>query len=234
MRTDDHSGRPLDADRTARARIRDAAIERFAADGFAATSLKRIADDVGVSTPLVLHHFGSKDGLRAACDHHVAAVIRQQKAEGMAAGPGADPFEALRRSYEGTSVFRYVARALAEGSPHLDELVDTMVEDALVYMTDGVRRGVLRPVENLREQVVVLSVWQLGALAMNHHLKRLLGIDLVDGSTESLVRWAELSARILARGVIKEDVFDQAVAATEAGEQPPGGSEPRATERDAT
>ena len=41
-----------DPDRTARARIRDAAITRFAQDGIAATSLRSIAEDVGVSPPL--------------------------------------------------------------------------------------------------------------------------------------------------------------------------------------
>lgn len=224
-----------DADRTARARIRDAAIERFASQGFSATSLKDVAADAGVSTSLVLHHFGSKDDLRAACDNHVASLVRHQKSAGMAAGPGADPFETLRGAYEGTSIFRYVARALAEGSPHLDDLVDTMVEDALVYMADGVERGVLRPVENLREQVVVLSVWQLGALAMNHHLKRLLGIDLVDGTADSLVRWAELSSRILAKGVINEEVYDELTAGTKVGQRSSDTSpDPRPAAREGT
>ena len=229
----DSPRRRADGDRTARARIRDAAIERFASQGFSATSLKDVAADAGVSAPLVLHHFGSKGDLRAACDKHVASLIRQQKSKGMAAGPGADPFETLRGTYEGTSIFRYVARALAEGSPHLDDLVDMMIEDALVYMADGVERGVLRPVENLREQVVVLSVWQLGALAMNHHLKRLLGIDLVDGTGDSLVRWAQLSSRILAKGVINEDVYDKLTAGTKADERSSGTAEdPRPTEQE--
>ena len=40
-----------------------------------------IAQDAGVSPGLVLHHFGTKDALRAACDEHVLRQIRED-AEG--------------------------------------------------------------------------------------------------------------------------------------------------------
>jgi AcrR family transcriptional regulator len=107
--------RALD-DRTARARIRDAAIERFANEGVAAANLKDIAADAGVSTPLVIHHFGSKDGLRAECDEYVAAVIKEQKTAAMAAGKGSlDPFQAVREAYEGTPIIRYLARTIGDG-----------------------------------------------------------------------------------------------------------------------
>ena len=45
---------------------------------------------------LVIHHFGSKEELRAACDKHVAGMIRDLKSEAMAAGAGFDPLAALR------------------------------------------------------------------------------------------------------------------------------------------
>ena len=37
----------------------------------------------GVSAALVIHHFGSKDGLRKVCDDYVAEEIRSQKSEAM-------------------------------------------------------------------------------------------------------------------------------------------------------
>src|SRR5690606_41062638 len=152
-----------DPDRTARARIRDAAIERFAADGVAATNLKDIAADAGVSTPLVIHHFGSKEGLRIACDEHVASVIREQKTSVMSAVGGLDLLQAAREAYEGTPIIRYLARTIVDGSPHVDELIDEMMEDSLVYQVKGVESGILKPAENLREQTIVLILWQLGA-----------------------------------------------------------------------
>ena len=49
-------------DRTAIARIRDAAIEQFGQHGFG-VGLRTIADAAGVSAALVIHHFGSKEAL---------------------------------------------------------------------------------------------------------------------------------------------------------------------------
>jgi AcrR family transcriptional regulator len=206
-------GRFDDPDRTARARIRDAAIERFATEGIAATNLKDIAADAGVSTPLVIHHFGSKEGLRAACDEYVAGVIREQKSAGMAAGKGSgggmDPLQAVREAYEGTPIIRYLATTIADGSAHVDGLVDGMIEDALDYMAEGVENGILKPAENPRERAIVLSIWQLGALAMHRHVKRLLDIDLIDGTAGSALEWARVNTELLARGVVVEEVYDK-------------------------
>lgn len=198
-----------DPDRTARARIRDAAIERFATDGVAATNLKDVAADAGVSTPLVIHHFGSKEGLRAACDEYVASVIKTQKAAGMAGGKGLDPLQAVREAYDGTPFIRYLAMTIAEGSAHVDALVDEMIEDAVSYLAEGVENGILKPADNPRERAIVLSIWQMGALAMHRHVKRLLDIDLIDDSAGSALKWARLNAEILARGVVVEDIYDK-------------------------
>ena len=70
------------ADLTAAARIRDAAIEQFAQHGFA-VGLRTIAEAAGVSAALVIHHFGSKEGLRKACDDYVAEEIRNSKSEAL-------------------------------------------------------------------------------------------------------------------------------------------------------
>lgn len=198
-----------DRDRTARARIRDAAIARFARDGVAATSLKAIAQDVGVSAPLVVHHFGSKDGLRAACDAYVAAEIRDSKRAAMAAGSGLDPLAALRQAGQGPPLLAYLARTLADGSPQVAALIDEMVADAVGYLDDGVGSGVLKPSEYPRERAVVLVLWSLGALVLHDHIERLLGIDLVDGDPEELLGWAVPAAEILARGVLSDSVYER-------------------------
>ena len=85
-------------DRTTAARIRDAAIAQFAANGVAATSVRSIAATAGVSAGSVIHHFGSKENLRNACDEHVAAMIRDLKGGAMAAGGGFDIAAALPRA----------------------------------------------------------------------------------------------------------------------------------------
>jgi TetR/AcrR family transcriptional regulator, regulator of cefoperazone and chloramphenicol sensitivity len=62
-------------DRTARAVIRDEALRLFAARGPDAVTVRQIAGAAGVSPGLVLHHFGSKAGLREAVDQHVLGLF---------------------------------------------------------------------------------------------------------------------------------------------------------------
>ena len=62
-------------DRTAKAAIRDEALELFARSGPDAVTVRQIAASAGVSPALVVHHFGSKDGLRRAVDERVALVF---------------------------------------------------------------------------------------------------------------------------------------------------------------
>src|SRR5271155_1399356 len=51
---------------TTRQTILDAARARFASDGFAATTIRRVAADAGVNASLVMQFFRSKDELFAA------------------------------------------------------------------------------------------------------------------------------------------------------------------------
>lgn len=46
--------------------ILDTAVQVFGQYGYAGSSLRRIAEDVGVSTPALIRHFGSKEGLFVA------------------------------------------------------------------------------------------------------------------------------------------------------------------------
>jgi TetR/AcrR family transcriptional regulator len=57
--------RQVDAGRT-RAALLDAALEEFAAKGFAGARVRDIAQRAGVSKDLVAYHFGGKDGLYLA------------------------------------------------------------------------------------------------------------------------------------------------------------------------
>jgi AcrR family transcriptional regulator len=218
MRSDDLGHAP-DPDRTAAARIRDAAIARFAAAGVAATTVREIAADAGVSPALVIHHYGSKDALREACDQHVAATIRDRKLEAMAQGPGMDPLAALREAGQGPPLLRYLARTLVDGSPHVAALVDELVEDAVAYMDEGVASGLVRPSEHARERAIVVTMWSLGALVLHEHITRLAGIDLT-GDAEDLVAWALPATEILTNGLLVEGFYERvrdALAAEQEG-----------------
>jgi AcrR family transcriptional regulator len=136
--------RSVDGDRTARARIRDAAIETFGTAGFDA-SVRAIATAAGVSPGLVMHHFGSKDGLRAACDEHVLRVIREAETEAFTrSGPGA-LLHQLAELDRYAPLVGYLVQALLAGGDLAATLLARLTADAEEYLQEAVAAGRMRP-----------------------------------------------------------------------------------------
>ena len=131
-------------DLTTRSRIRDAAVARFGRDGFR-VGLRAIAADVGVSPALVIHHFGSKDALRAECDAHVLRVIRETKAEAITQWSPGQILGSMEHAEEYAPLVGYVVRCLLDGGELGAAFVDSMIEDAAAYLEDAVRTGDVRP-----------------------------------------------------------------------------------------
>ena len=70
----------------------DAAVRIFAEKGYHGASMADIAEDVGVTKPMVYAYFGSKEELYLACIERAAARLRQALEE---AGAGEDDPERL-------------------------------------------------------------------------------------------------------------------------------------------
>ena len=132
------------ADLTATARIRDAAIEQWGQHGFR-TGLRAIADAAGVSAALVIHHFGSKDGLRKACDDHVLELIRTSKSEALQSADPAAWFDQLAAIETFASLMAYLVRSLQSGGELARTLWQRMIDNAEQYMEDAVRAGTIKP-----------------------------------------------------------------------------------------
>jgi AcrR family transcriptional regulator len=69
-------GRTRDAVKT-RQTLLAAARRRFAEDGYAATTVRDIADDAGVNVALINRYFSSKEGLFEACLHAAGDDLRR-------------------------------------------------------------------------------------------------------------------------------------------------------------
>lgn len=191
-------------DRTTKAKIRDAALTRFAADGIAATSVRAIAADAGVAPSHVMHYFRSKQGVRVACDEFVAATLRQQQDEVVGAGMDLDPLGALRRSNHGLPILAYLARSLVEAAPSSDALVDQLVADSQRYMAGLEANGMLRPAADPRTRAILLTFWSLGQLALHQQLERLIGVRMTEpqeGSPE-LATYAASTLELLGPGLL--------------------------------
>lgn len=212
-------------DRTTRARIRDAAIARFAREGIAATSVRAVAAEAGVAPSHVMHYFRSKAGLRAACDEHVAALLRDLQDEAVGAGLQLDPLATARRTMSGTPVLEYLARTLVEPSPESDALVDQVVEDSVRYIKGLEAAGLVRPSEHERMRAVLVTFWSLGSLALHRQLERLTGVDMTapEAHPEALAAYAGATLELLGPGLLTP-AMAQRLQETFAGPQQAGGA----------
>ena len=131
-------------DLTATARIRDAAIEQFGQHGFD-VGLRAIAKAAGVSAALVIHHFGSKEGLRLACDDFVAESVRQSKSESLQTSDPAAWFAQMAEIESFAPLMAYLVRSMQAGGELAKSLWRTMIDNAEQYMDEGVRAGTIKP-----------------------------------------------------------------------------------------
>jgi AcrR family transcriptional regulator len=152
-------------DLTAAARIRDAAIEQFGEHGFG-VGLRSIAEAAGVSAALVIHHFGSKDGLRKACDDYVAEEIRNDKSEAMRAKEPGTWFAQLAEIESYAPMMAYLVRSMQSGGDLAKMLWGRMIDDAESYLEEGVRAGTLKPSRDPRSRARYLAITGGGGFLM--------------------------------------------------------------------
>ena len=165
----------MSEDLTAKAKLRDAAIELIAKnEPFTARS---VAEKAGVTPGLIRHHYGSMAGLEEACDDHIAEIIRDSKDRATANVGSVDVLAAIRDSGE-AHVMGYLARRLTQGSSRIDKLVDLLAEDATGYIQRAIDAGVMTPLADVPTAARMLTIYSLGALALHTHLERLLDIDI--------------------------------------------------------
>jgi len=222
-------GRRVD-DRSTKARIRDAAIECLARYGVHDMTARRVAETAGVSPALVIHHFGSMEGLRSACDEYVIAAIKRRKKDAAAAGLGLDLLGALRDESV-PSLLGYLAAVLVEESPAVERLVDQLAADVEEYSADFVEAGVLSPSRYPRERAALLLIWSLGSLVLRKHLKRLVGVDLEAAdmaATPGFARYALATYEIYGNGILTREAMERLTTAT--GELDDGPMSPDAPE----
>lgn len=164
-------------DLTTKARIRDAALARFPSDGFAATTLRAIAGDAGVSPGLVVHHFGSKDGLRKACDGYVVAKFRETKLAAMEEDNIGNPAFASAAFRVSQPLLRYFGWALVRGHSAADELFDEMVQEGLEITRVAVERGLVKGSPDIATRTTLQMALMLGMVSLHTHVERNTGMD---------------------------------------------------------
>jgi AcrR family transcriptional regulator len=185
------------SDLTARARIRDAAITLFAERGVDAGTVRDIAQAAGVSSGLVRHHFGSKEGLRDACDEYAMAQLTAIGAR-FTEMQVIDPIRP-----EVLLLQRYLIRSTLDGSPAGAAMFDRM----LAYGEQWLATTDLK-VSDPRAFVAVLSAMKMSMFTMSDLLSRALGADVAEPA--GWVRMLTASVEIFSQPLISPEHADQA------------------------
>jgi TetR/AcrR family transcriptional regulator, regulator of cefoperazone and chloramphenicol sensitivity len=194
-------------DLTPRARIREAALELFADRGPAATSIRAVAQRVGVSANLVIHYFGSKDGLRDAVDE--AAVTRFATAFAAAAQSADSPEkiaracaqEIARLAREQPYLGDYLARSLVEGREPAARLFDGLLALTKAELSRVRELGAVRTTTDIDVQALQAVCRWLSPVLLRPLLDRHLPGSLY--SEEQTRRWLDAQADLLEHGLIK-------------------------------
>jgi AcrR family transcriptional regulator len=133
----------------ARRKLLDAAIEHIAAHGISDLSLRELAAAIGTSHRMLIHHFGSKEGLWVEVIQAVEDRQREVLAE-IVPDPAQAPAEAVRNWWRHISdpalwpnerlFFEVYGQAL-QGRPGTSALLDGIVDD---WLGPGIEYGIAR------------------------------------------------------------------------------------------
>jgi AcrR family transcriptional regulator len=155
---DTHAGAPLTtAAVEAHSRIRDIAIEQFGRHGFD-TGLQAIADAADVSQVLILHHFGSKEGLRKACDDYILESIRAAKSEALQHASPAAWLSQLAQIDSYAPMMAYLVQSMQSGGDLGRTLTQRLIANAEQYLQEAVRAGTIKPSHDPKARAKFLAM----------------------------------------------------------------------------
>lgn len=213
MRSADSPG-----DLTARAAIREAALRLFAARDPEAVTVRQVAAEAGVSPALVMHHFGTKAGLRAAVDEQVAltferivGALEADLAGALTSDGSASLAEAFVSAFpEGSAIPAYLRRLLLSNDPTGDAIFARWFELTDRMLAGLEEAGVARPSRDRRVRAAFLLVNDLAALLLAQQIGQVCGLELM--SSEGMQQWAAEVVDVYAQGAFRapEDGEDRA------------------------
>ncbi|MGX5682004.1 TetR family transcriptional regulator [Schumannella luteola] len=190
---------------TTRARIRDAAIALFARDGFTATTVRAVAEEAGVSAGLVIHHFGSKEKLRAECDARIVDELTTTKGslDGRNLSVTMQAMLADLDRYRPT--LDYLGRMLLDGSPAGDRLLDDLVAFTVTMLDEGVASGAMEPSSDPYMRALIVTLHGVMPIVLQRQFARLLGEP---GLTDTMIRRMTLpSLELYTHGLYADDAL---------------------------
>ncbi|MCL2780608.1 MAG: TetR/AcrR family transcriptional regulator [Actinomycetia bacterium] len=188
--------RPTDGDLTAKARIRNAALDLFAQRGEDGTTMRAVAARAGVTVGLIVHHYGHKEALREAVEADIVARFADAIESVPLRGKASEVVAARDQAVAGMlaaspAVVDYLRRVILHPQRERRDLVSKLSQLAAEQITELRALGLASNRQTLGRQVVGLMVRQLGELFLQPLVDRITdefdpaGSGAGDGSTRA-------------------------------------------------
>lgn len=186
-----------EGDLTAKANIRNAALRLFAERGHDAVTVREIAAAAGVSPALVVHHFGTKDGLRAAVDGYAAQAFdslfemdEQDLAKMLTGDNSMSIAEMFARAFpHGSPLPAYLRRLLLVNDPAAAALFGRWYALTARLLDAMTEIGAVRPTEDPAVRAAFFLVNDLALILLRNQVAAAIGVDPL--TPEGVARWAK-------------------------------------------
>jgi AcrR family transcriptional regulator len=214
-------------ERSTRELILRAATSEFAEHGFRGASIRGIASAAGVSPGLVQHHFGTKDGLRQACDERVMYLLKDSQY--LLLQRGTIPLQddvVFDRLDEIQPLINYLVMSLSSGSDTAAGWFRTITEYTHDALTSGRIGPALDPEKDDSWAIAATqTAMSLGVTAFYPTIQQALDIE---DDTEMLIRIARARAVLASDRIVSEEtrallseIIDQYADKKMTGKPPP-------------
>jgi AcrR family transcriptional regulator len=197
-------------DLTAKARIREMALRLFAERGPDGVTVRDVAAAAEVSPGLVMHHFGSKAGLREAVDEHVVHAI-DAMLDTLTGGElhdaltGGDPTslaEAFVAGFPvGSPLPDYLRRLWLTNDPSGDSVFHRWLDESERVLAALEEAGIARPSKDRRVRAAFLLINDLALLLLAPQLRDALGFDLQ--TPAGMAAWTSEAVDVYAQGAFR-------------------------------
>lgn len=198
MTTGNDTERPTGADRptgragrrpgaaSTRGRVLEAARARFAADGFASTTIRGVAGDAGVDPSQVMQFFGSKEGLFAAVMEIPDSALAQFSTafDGPDAGLGERVVRAFLDAWEGPAQVSEPLMAMLRGAIAHEGARELLRDFIQARLLEGVRGRATGDHPELAMRAGLVSAMLVGVVMG----RRVIGVPaLAEADAEQVV-----------------------------------------------
>ena len=177
----------------------------FADRGVAGVTVRDIAAEAGVSPSLVIHHYRTKEGLKAAVDERVSTAVAELLTEVLDPPEGAPTSASMAtviaaRCASEPALLAYLRRLLVDGGAPANALFRRLYDASAGAMAVFDRAGIVRPAADETARLVFLLANDMAMLILREQIAGILGVDPV--TADGMTRWSDAVLDVYTNGVL--------------------------------